>query len=1091
MKLIRFIFVFLFALESLILISADIQTVKIAAQSDGDIEIRDLEIEVQLFTNRTNLPITSVPNEFEGFKFLSHGGGVDLIGTIKATENGEIYIAVRSNQNVDGWTKVENGNFTYATTEMSIYYKDVLKDETIDIPTNTDFRRVTPIAKEIILEEIEVSLELDSMEIIVETDDNFEKRILTDGVKYFLNRDYITYDVNEKLKGFEFLSSDGGVSGDGIANSGIIIPKTDGYVYVLGRSSTAIPGWELVGNSKFYYNTPTPGEISLFRKSALADERIEIPIVDNFQEAKPIAWKIELRNKIDSLKDAYVNVLFVDNEVYKKFHKDTLNYHIYLPYTATQVPEIRTESFVGSSVISNAQNILSESEADRTTKITVTSEDETNVNEYNIVFEVLPKLDLFLCLGQSNMAGAAPLDKSKGDFDIINDAFLFNSDNHFESAQNGMNRYANILSTTNQYLGPSFSFAKKITNKIENEIGLIVNARGGSAIEQWMKDGTNEADTLYAKTMERALEAKKWGEYKAVLWHQGEANRNLVATYPDKLNNFVTSLRNDLESPELLFVAGEIGQWREDFQDFNEMIRTINSFVDNAAYVSSDGLTERDLSHFDRESQILLGERYADIILQNLYPPIFSGIGKWSNAERWTKVPTSTNDVIISGAVTVDEDATINNISIKSGATLTIDDEYNLTVNGEASVKQEVTTKRTYYMGSPVNPLTAVSGIENIATFDIANDTWSALTNNPTASDIPVTGPGFLAQVQVGTVSFTGPLNNGDVQVDLSNSGKKFNFLANPYPSYLKSDEVLQDANIESTIWQRTKGATGFTFVTYNHPTGGPATTIPSDYNGSLIAPMQGFWVKAKDTAAETLTFTNAMRSHNIDNQGAFKAPQQSISQQLILTISNGVSSDEAMVRFNEQARIGITDWDARKMMNDLEALNIYTTDEGVNLAINSYPSITEGVEIPVGLNIKAGNYTLSAKNFRNFVEGTKVNIMDKESGVVTDLATSSYEFTLTERLNNSTRFALVIPKSDVGTGIETLSDNNVFAFARNGHIVVNTDASEGTIYVFNGMGQHVATQALKGQVTEIQNALPAGVYVVKLNNKTTKVVVK
>ena len=141
----------------------------------------------------------------------------------------------------------------------------------------------------------------------------------------------------------------------------------------------------------------------------------------------------------------------------------------------------------------------------------------------------------------------------------------------------------------------------------------------------------------------------------------------------------------------MLFVAGEIGQWREDFQDFNEMIRTINSFVDNAAYVSSDGLTERDLSHFDRESQILLGERYADIILQNLYPPIFSGIGKWSNAERWTKVPTSTNDVIISCAVTVDEDATINNISIKSGSTLTIDDEYNLTVNGEASVMQEVT----------------------------------------------------------------------------------------------------------------------------------------------------------------------------------------------------------------------------------------------------------------------------------------------------------------------------------------------------------------------------------------------------------------
>lgn len=414
-----------------------------------------------------------------------------------------------------------------------------------------------------------------------------------------------------------------------------------------------------------------------------------------------------------------------------------------------------------------------------------------------------------------------------------------------------------------------------------------------------------------------------------------------------------------------------------------------------------------------------------------------------------------------------------------------------LNYSGEAEVQQYSAEKRTYYMGVPVNPLNAVSGIENFATFNFSSDTWTSATsvNEDNIDNIPTGGQGFLAQSPAGTMSFTGLLNNDDVEIELLQGVKNFNYYGNPYPSYLNSTSVLNGGTTDGTLWQRTKGGSGFYFVTFNPADGG--TSLPSGNDGSLIAPMQGFWVNA--ATAGTFTFTNAMRTHNVNGTGAFKAPRISNSQKLLLSISNENMVDEALVRFNSEAGEGITNWDSRKMMNGASGLNIYTVAEGVNLAINSQTSITEGVEIPVGVQIGTGTYKISVKEFSNFASGTKVNLIDKATGTVTNLSETDYDFTLTENLNSTSRFALVFPKADASTGLNDVSKDEIFAFVRDGRIVVNTaDAAEGSmIYVFNGVGQRIVSKIVTGTVNELNNSLPAGVYVVKLNNRTTKVVVK
>jgi hypothetical protein len=96
----------------------------------------------------------------------------------------------------------------------------------------------------------------------------------------------------------------------------------------------------------------------------------------------------------------------------------------------------------------------------------------------------------------------------------------------------------------------------------------------------------------------------------------------------DWLKTFVADLRSDLA--DVPFVAGELGQWRSYVLPFNEMLHTISDNISNSDWVSSEGgvpiVTETsngepDLTdaHFNRESQIVLGERYADKILKMCY----------------------------------------------------------------------------------------------------------------------------------------------------------------------------------------------------------------------------------------------------------------------------------------------------------------------------------------------------------------------------------------------------------------------------------------------------------------------------------------
>ena len=239
----------------------------------------------------------------------------------------------------------------------------------------------------------------------------------------------------------------------------------------------------------------------------------------------------------------------------------------------------------------------------------------------NVKENVPSSFDLYVCIGQSNMAGRATLTPEV--MDTLQNVYLLNDKGNFEPAVNPLNRYSTVRKDLSmQRLGPAYGFAKEMARQTKRPVGLVVNARGGSSINYWLK---GSKDGYYEEALSRVrIAMKQGGVLKAILWHQGEADCSNPEAYKQKLISLVKDLREDLGMPNLPVVVGQISQWNWTKREagtvpFNQMIKKVSSFIPYSDWVSSKGLgwykDEKD-PHFNTEAQLLLGKRYAKKILK-------------------------------------------------------------------------------------------------------------------------------------------------------------------------------------------------------------------------------------------------------------------------------------------------------------------------------------------------------------------------------------------------------------------------------------------------------------------------------------------
>lgn len=228
--------------------------------------------------------------------------------------------------------------------------------------------------------------------------------------------------------------------------------------------------------------------------------------------------------------------------------------------------------------------------------------------------------DVYLLIGQSNMAGRGTLLEADLSAAPEEGVFLLDSLDAPVPATHPYNRYSTIRKDLGmQQMGPAYSFGREMYRTGGKPVLLVVNARGGSALDEWMP-GTE----YFNEAVRRAREAVKYGKLRGIAWHQGctDAEQGRLGDYMDRLVVLVEALRESLDAENVPFVAGEVARWLPYSDSYRAVIRNVGDMIPCSAYVSSEGLgmlKDESDPHFSRDAQIALGERYAEKMEEMLF----------------------------------------------------------------------------------------------------------------------------------------------------------------------------------------------------------------------------------------------------------------------------------------------------------------------------------------------------------------------------------------------------------------------------------------------------------------------------------------
>lgn len=244
---------------------------------------------------------------------------------------------------------------------------------------------------------------------------------------------------------------------------------------------------------------------------------------------------------------------------------------------------------------------------------------------------------IYLCFGQSNMAGAA---KAEAQDSIVDSRFVMMSAMDCPDLNREKGKWYPAtppLADCNAGLSPADYFGRTMVENLPKDVkvGVINVAVGGCKIELFDKDNyqayadsapdwmlgwiANYGGNPYGRLVEMAKQAQKDGVIKGILLHQGESNPN-DTLWTAKVKAIYDNLMADLNlNPgEVPLLAGETlsAEYGGKCAAFNEFINQLPKVLPNSYVISSQGCPgQSDGLHFTTEGYRILGKRFANKML--------------------------------------------------------------------------------------------------------------------------------------------------------------------------------------------------------------------------------------------------------------------------------------------------------------------------------------------------------------------------------------------------------------------------------------------------------------------------------------------
>lgn len=176
-------------------------------------------------------------------------------------------------------------------------------------------------------------------------------------------------------------------------------------------------------------------------------------------------------------------------------------------------------------------------------------------------------------------------------------------------------------------VGYARAFARRVQKGNPQIANFVVPggcAVGDCTLDAWERDGV-----LYniAVARSRTCAEAVGGRVAGVFWHQGEADacsKERAAAYEGRIANLIQNLRTDLDDPNLIFIAGELGEafldqttkqypdaWRY-ASEINAALRRVCSQDEYTACLPAARTHEEDRLHFNAEGMEDYGTRVGD-----------------------------------------------------------------------------------------------------------------------------------------------------------------------------------------------------------------------------------------------------------------------------------------------------------------------------------------------------------------------------------------------------------------------------------------------------------------------------------------------
>lgn len=501
----------------------------------------------------------------------------------------------------------------------------------------------------------------------------------------------------------------------------------------------------------------------------------------------------------------------------------------------------------------------------------------------------------------------------------------------------------------------------------------------------------------------------------------------------------------------------------------------------------------------------------------------------WNTASNWSKgVPGNSAKVKISNQTNtpmITGDRTINQLSIESSGTLTIDNAASLTVTngteiehggsllvngsftGTLTYKTSISDTNWHLVSAPVtgetydNSWISANGIASgtldnrgISTYINSTDAdgdWVYFQAGGSATFNSGQGYGTL-RTGSGNYSFIGSLQNTNQTptITVSDIGganeNRWNLLGNPFPSYIDINSFLTtnqtalfDSNEAIYVWN------GTAYV--------PLTT-------GYIYPGQGFFVSS-DLATTSVAINKDMLSHQ--TSASFYRNANSNPQMQIHVSDESGNNGTTIVSYVPGKTTGLDPrFDLGAFPDSAKPLSIYThlvnENEGINFMEQALPNNEQGFNntiIPLSLRTSSETKLTFEVRTAHFPEGVKIYLEDLEKGMFVrlDEVDATYNVVVNEDINGGGRFYIhTISKA---SDLESYPfDIHVYYAERAVYLRGIEKGASAKITIYDILGKSILEKDIVSDDLNkliVPDSIKNGVYIVRLKTKEGSVAKK